>query len=469
MKKLLTLFSFVMAAQFCKANNVTTANVSLGSQNTALHYSMVKFDIAWENSWRTVTNESNYDGCWVFVKFRKKNTYAWQHATFNYVSPGTAAASGHTEPSGSTIKTAADGKGIFIYRNAVGNGNVNYTGAQLRWNYNADGVADNDSVEIKLFAVEMVYVPQGSFYLGSNGTESYHFRRGDKDTCFEVTSENVITVGASAFNLYSASPGTLQNGTIPALYPKGFNGFWCMKYEISQQQYVDFLNTLDAATATARTPFGFTSGTHPNLLPNQPERALNGMSNDDVLSILDWSALRPMTELEYEKACRGANQAPVPNEYAWGNTTIEFIQTPTDFGLSTETWASGNIAYNQSAPMRCGAIATSTSSRQSSGGSFYGIMEMSGNVYEMVVSADIPGRTFISKNGDGYLGGASQNFDVAEWFNGSPGFYGYRGDYYAQSPAYYSYAAISNRISYFTYYNNSRLAGGGGRGVRTAE
>ncbi len=151
----------------------------------------------------------------------------------------------------------------------------------MRWNYNADGVADNDSVEIKLFAVEMVYVPQGSFYLGSNGTESYHFRRGDKDTCFEVTSENVITVGASASNLYSASPGTLQNGTIPALYPKGFNGFWCMKYEISQQQYADFLNTLDAATATARTPFGFSSGTHPNLLPNQPERALNGMSNDD--------------------------------------------------------------------------------------------------------------------------------------------------------------------------------------------
>ena len=125
------------------ANNVTTANVSVGSQNTSLHYSMVKFDIAWENSWRTVTNESNYDGCWIFVKFRKKNTYAWQHATFNYVSPGTAGASGHTEPSGSTISTPSDGKGIFIYRNAVGNGNINWTGAQLRWNYGADGVADN--------------------------------------------------------------------------------------------------------------------------------------------------------------------------------------------------------------------------------------------------------------------------------------------------------------------------------------
>ncbi|MBK7345590.1 MAG: hypothetical protein IPI98_01395 [Chitinophagaceae bacterium] len=369
MKKLFTFLSFVIMTHLSIANNVTTANVSVGSQNTSLHYSMVKFDIAWENSWRTVTNESNYDGCWVFVKFRKKNTYAWQHATFNYVSPGTAGASGHTEPSGSTISTPSDGKGIFIYRNAVGNGNINWTGAQLRWNYGADGVADNDSVEIKLFAVEVVYVPQGSFYLGSNGTEPYHLRRGDKDTCFNVTSENALTVGTLASDLFSAS-GTLQNGTIPALYPKGFNSFWCMKYEISQQQYADFLNTLDAATATTRTPSAFTTGSHPALIPNQPERAMNSLSNDDVLSLLDWSALRPMTELEYEKACRGANQAPVPNEYAWGNTTIEFVQTPTDIGLSTETWASGNIGYNNSYPIRCGALATSTSTRQSSGGSF---------------------------------------------------------------------------------------------------
>lgn len=468
MKKLFTFLSFVIMTHLSIANNVTTANVSVGSQNTSLHYSMVKFDIAWENSWRTVTNESNYDGCWIFVKFRKKNTYAWQHATFNYVSPGTAGASGHTEPSGSTISTPSDGKGIFIYRNAVGNGNINWTGAQLRWNYGADGVADNDSVEIKLFAVEVVYVPQGSFYLGSNGTEPYHLRRGDKDTCFNVTSENALTVGTLASDLFSAS-GTLQNGTIPALYPKGFNSFWCMKYEISQQQYADFLNTLDAATATTRTPSAFTTGSHPALIPNQPERAMNSLSNDDVLSLLDWSALRPMTELEYEKACRGANQAPVPNEYAWGNTTIEFVQTPTDIGLSTETWASGNIGYNNSYPIRCGALATSTSTRQSSGGSFYGIMEMSGNIYEIVVSADVPGRTFTSKHGDGNLGGATQNFDVAEWYNGSPGFYGYRGDHYGQSSFYYSYASISSRVNYMTYYNNSRLAGGGGRGVRTAE
>lgn len=329
-------------------------------------------------------------------------------------------------------------------------------------------MADNDSVEIKLFAVEVVYVPQGSFYLGSNGTEPYHLRRGDKDTCFNVTSENALTVGTLASDLFSAS-GTLQNGTIPALYPKGFNSFWCMKYEISQQQYADFLNTLDAATATTRTPSAFTTGSHPALVPNQPERAMNSLSNDDVLSLLDWSALRPMTELEYEKACRGANQAPVPNEYAWGNTTIEFVQTPTDIGLSTETWASGNIGYNNSYPIRCGALATSTSTRQSSGGSFYGIMEMSGNIYEIVVSADVPGRTFISKHGDGNLGGATQNFDVAEWYNGSPGFYGYRGDHYGQSSFYYSYASISSRVNYMTYYNNSRLAGGGGRGVRTAE
>ncbi|HCR53204.1 MAG TPA: hypothetical protein DIW27_02215, partial [Cytophagales bacterium] len=35
--------------------------------------------------------------------------------------------------------------------------------------------------------------------------------------------------------------------TIPANYPKGFNAFYTMKYEVSQKQYADFFNTLPTA------------------------------------------------------------------------------------------------------------------------------------------------------------------------------------------------------------------------------
>ncbi|HQE12233.1 MAG TPA: SUMF1/EgtB/PvdO family nonheme iron enzyme [Flavipsychrobacter sp.] len=462
MKKLVFLVVAILAGQLVYANNITVSNVIINGQNTGSHFSLVNFDIAWENSWRTSTNESNYDGAWVFVKFRKKNAFVWQHATINYGTNGTAASAGHTQPTGSTVQTPADGKGVWIYRDANGSGYFNLSNVKLRWNYGVDGVADNDSVEVVVYAVEMVYVPQGSFVLGSNGTEYYHLRRGDKDTCFAVNSESSITVGTTSSHLASTSTSYLQTGTIAAAYPKGYGAFWCMKYEISQQQYADFLNNIDNAKATTRDPGGF-SGTHPSLTAPQPERALGWLNQEDVWSFLDWSAMRPMTEFEYEKACRGANQMPIANEYAWGNTTLVNIATPTDLGLSTETWATGNCNLSNSAPARCGALATGSTNRSQSGATFYGIMEMSGNIFEGVVNALTDGRGFTGLHGDGYLN-ASGVYDVSNWPTSGNG-YGLRGGSYQST---YSYTAqVCDRLNYS--YGNSRYANTGGRGVRKAE
>jgi len=465
---LLTTAAFLALSAAAIANNIQVSNASVNGQNTSLDYSMVNFNVSWENSWRTSTNESNYDGAWVFVKFRKKNAFAWQHATINYVTGGTALASGHTEPAGSTIKTPADGKGIWIYRSANGSGNVNFNGAQLRWNYGVDGVADNDSVEIRVFAVEMVYITQGNFILGSNGTEVNRFRRGDKDTCFTVTSEGAITVGATAGNLSSSNTTSLGTGTIPAAFPKGYNAFWLMKYEISQQQYADFLNNLDNASAVARNPnSSIYTGSHPNIAGAQPEQGASYLSVVDVMSLLDWSAMRPMTEFEFEKACRGANQVPIPNEYPWGNTTLTNVSTPTDPGLSTETWATGNCNYSSASPMRCGAIATSTSNRQQSGATFYGAMEMGGNLSELVVNATTAGRTFTGLHGNGSLDNQA-SFDVLNWPNSS-GQLGMRGAGYNVG-AFYAYAIMtSDRSDHVTTTYGARPAAYGGRGVRTAE
>lgn len=157
-----------------------------------------------------------------------------------------------------------------MYRSADGFGAVNWTGNKLRWNYGVDGVLDGDSVEVKVFAVEMVYIPQGAFYLGSGGFEDNRFRNGATDTYFNITSEAVITVGLGATNLFGYGNDAMLSGSIPATYPKGFNAFWIMKHEISQQGYVDFLNSLDFNTASARNTGAF-GGTHPNLLPSFPE------------------------------------------------------------------------------------------------------------------------------------------------------------------------------------------------------
>jgi hypothetical protein len=144
MKKriLLSIASLLSLLYTANANNIQVANVFLGAQVTAgaqaTHHTSINFDVQWDNSWRTSNNESNYDGCWLFAKYRKLGTSLWKHASLNYVSPGTAVACGHTEASGSTIKQSADGKGVWLYRDADGIGNVAFAGNTLRWNYGAD-------------------------------------------------------------------------------------------------------------------------------------------------------------------------------------------------------------------------------------------------------------------------------------------------------------------------------------------
>ena len=246
---------FIASAAF--ANNVTVSNVTLTGQDATNDYTFVEFDTSWENSWRTSSAPNNWDAVWVFVKY-KVGSGAWLHATLS----GTAGQ--HTAPSGSTITPSSDGKGAFIYRSADGSGTVSLSDARLRWNYGTDGVADNAQVTLKAIATEMVCVPQGSFSLGSGGTGTSEFYLYPTTTNpYLVSSENAITVGSNTSNLYysSSANGGDQLGTITAAFPKGYTAFYCMKYDITQEQYVDFLNTLDRTQQDTRTGTNLASGT----------------------------------------------------------------------------------------------------------------------------------------------------------------------------------------------------------------
>ncbi|MBA2248946.1 MAG: SUMF1/EgtB/PvdO family nonheme iron enzyme [Chitinophagaceae bacterium] len=472
MKKIFSLIAvtIIISIATVNANNILLSNVSLNGQNTVSQFSLVNFDVSWENSWRTITNEANYDGAWIFVKFRKKTSSLWQHATIN--------TTGSTMPSGSVIQTSADGKGVWIYHTLPATdftGNVNYTGAKIQWNYGTDGVLNTDSVEIRVFALEMVYVPQGKFNLGSGGTDYDGFFEGSKTTPYSVTSETTpITVANTVGNLYYNNSNGIagdQGGPIPANFPKGFNPFWLMKYESSQQQYVDFLNNLDLTRANNRYTGVFT-GTHPNLVAPFPERAANTLSIADGEAFADWAGLRPFTEMEYEKACRGFNQASLPNEFVWGNTTISPTTGTTNTGFTNETANDGNANYGNNLaggrPTRTGIYATATSNRQQSGGTFYGIMDMSGNVTEPVITVgNTQGRSFTNVNGDGTLN-AIGDANVSTWpdiFVGAG--YGLRGGYYSDLVARLQ---LSDRYSgtYNAGFQN-RAANIGIRLARTAE
>jgi formylglycine-generating enzyme required for sulfatase activity len=486
------------------ANNITVSNTRLVGQNAGDGSVMIQFDLSWKNSWRVplTSGINNWDAAWVFVKWRVPVSVGgdglWKHVRLNN--------SGHTAGTGMTVETGLltpgttydattnPALGVFIYRSEPGRGDINLTGVQLVWDYSAAGLSETALLEVQVFAIEMVYVPQGSFFVGSGGTESGSFTNGSwvsgATIPLRITSEDALAIGPNPGNLWGTSSSGNNTiggtGTLPAAYPKGFNAFYSMKYSISQQQYVDFLNTITAAQASARA---YTSGAVRNAITvvgglystTNPFLANNHMSWMDGAAYMDWAGLRPMTELEYEKAARGSLD-PIANEYAWGTTTIAALPyTLSNAGAENEAIATnysltaGNAMYNSTrgnigGPVRVGIFGTATSTRVQSGASLWGIMELSGNVWDRPVTmANNEGRTFSGLHGDGMLSSAG-HANVTAWpglingqVTGATGS-GFRGGAYADN-------AAEIRVSSRTFAATTDATQGfntGFRGVRTA-
>lgn len=413
------------------ANNIQVGTPTLTAQNTIGGYVFVQFDLSWDNSWRTNSAPNNWDAAWVFVKF-KVTGGNWTHATLN--------TSGHSITTdhgvAATITTPSDGKGVFLYRTDNGMGSNNWGGVKLRWNYGTDGVADDATVTVKVFAIEMVHIPSGNFYLGdaniSTGNEHYGFHKYGTTGPYQVTGEGEINIGPTANYLWAQLSFYVETSTLPAAFPKGYNAFYCMKYEISQGQYADFLNTLTATQDGTRFPnqngnYRHTiGGSQGSRNASVPDRACNYLSWADGCAYADWACLRPMTELEFEKICRGPNAA-VDNEFAWGNANVASdAYTLNNDGQPNETVSNaasdptGNASYDATdgsinGPLRCGIFATGSSTRITAGASYYGVMEMTGNLWERPVTvANSTGRAFTGAHGDGALD-ATGNADVSNW------------------------------------------------------
>ena len=477
MKHLLFVLSVTLCLtmQTALANKIKVSNVQIISQDTATNISVIQCDVSWDNSWRDAIN---WDAAWVFVKY-KGSSGTWSHASL--------ASGGFSSPSGSQISSPSDNKGFFIYRSAVGTGSNNWT-VSLPWDYGASGLSDNDIVYANVYAVEMVYVPQGSFSVGDpngpSGPTNCFYRGFLGSGAYEINSEGSIIVGNSILNsLYYANLNGYsgdQSGPIPAAFPKGYDAFYCMKYEISQGQYTDFLNSLTSTQAANRYYATFSNrhtifGTYPNYIVSRPDRACGYIGWADGVANADWAALRPMTELEFEKACRG-NLPPLANEYAWGTTTILYATniSGTEDGTETITDVSANCAYSAvnyiggdagQGPLRCGIFATTTSSRTAAGATYYGVMEMSGNLKEQIVSVGhADGRAFTGNHGNGSLD-VNGDANVVNWPGTGNTGHGFRGGGWETSS---TYCQIASRHNASDFDSPTSRQNSGFRSVRTA-
>ncbi|MFN3300902.1 MAG: hypothetical protein ACK41Z_11995 [Sediminibacterium sp.] len=529
MKRAILLFLMANIMSYSYANNISIQKVAITDTNKTAKTAAIRFNISWENSWRDAIN---WDAAWIFVKFRRPQDSVWRYKHM------TMSASGNNTGTGTaTMKFAIpdDRKGAFYYRSGIGSGNIKMDSVKLVWNYGADSVSVIDSVEVKVFATEMVYVPQGNYSLGDgNGKEKsqYSFQIKSAPYNFVTITDkwsplvnimvNINDGGSDDATLYkdgiriSGLEGLdINNDKVADLpdFPTGYRAFYCMKYPVTQGQYADMLNTLSLRDSTLPSwmqsndttrlkkinpkykaalqnldPFYYNlpndlqrhtislDSTEAKYFVSRPDRAFGRGQTNYYESYSDWAALRPMSEMEYEKAARG----PLPPMYkapkqgnffpsvsdttsnwsgfdwAWGNDTT-LARESNMYGNNafstlsfsgnengTESFSNYNVFKRYinpignagammngstsggdggSGPFRVGIFATDTSSRISSGATYYGIMDFSKNVAQYSVSAgSTRSRTFsYKKNGDGilnYQGQPDQNEFFVQSNNG---------------------------------------------------
>lgn len=517
MKIIHLIFAFILVfTQQALSNNVLVSNVRLTGQDTTNNFTMVEFDITWENSWRYNAGPSNWDAAWIFIKY-KIGPGPWLHAWLNNTGhqscTATTIENGLLTPGAAFNITTNPALGVFLYRSSAGSGTFSCPDVQLRWNYGANNVADDAQVDIQVFAIECVYIPEGIFEVGSGGDElGAFFTYGTSDP-YTIASEALIQVGNTPgylqYEFTGSGPGD-HAGPIPAAYPKGFLAFYAMKYEISQLGYVDFLNTLTRVqqinrvrsnllgqqvtekfvmsnwnTPLARNGISCRSTIPPfpgqveffcdlntNNTPNESNDGQNIPCNwlkyADMAAYLDWAALRLMTEFEFEKCGRGKMTA-FPNEYAWGDDIYYAHTGLLNEGTASEIpndYASNNAGTGSGGPLRTGAFARTTSNRTQSGTGYYGCQEISGSIYERGATVgNPPGRAYTGVHGDGRLL-TDGNMDVVAWPNASSAEGAFlRGGSYDESH-------LEKRLSDRTlaaYIQPAQGAVYGGRGVRTAE
>ena len=349
-----------LAAQFPPADvrrddvpRVANVRVEPGKES-----STVTFDLSWKNSWRArwaepaeknvagkpLTVES-WDAAWVFVKFRPADGADEVPAMLSTDPKDHQAAVGANLDIGTT-DDGTKGVGVFVYRREIGFGPNAFNNVKLLW---AHGPAvDATKGEVKVRAIAMVYVPEGPF--ASRSPWGHALKT--------ITDPDATKV-----------QGHLDSGpeTVPQSpeWPNGFPAFYCMKYSISQGEYADFLNSIPSRNynggrygVLAHNNARFYSGRFYNFngctitadaagvfTADVPNRFCNLLSLPDIQGFTAWAGLRPLTNLEYEKACRGP-RAVARGADAWTTATCapaagldaSALEAPSAVGTGPSYW-----------------------------------------------------------------------------------------------------------------------------------
>ncbi len=351
-----------LSTAIANANNISVSNTVLQNQDVENSTVEVKFDITWQNSFSDTDGNGAdfYDRAWIFVKYWvvdvDSETTGWHHATLT---------------TGGAVTPTSDGKGAFVN---IGEDQT------VKWNYGADDITVSSNVRVRLDAVEMVYIPAGSFVYNLAGIGGSTFNNYGAGSQVTVTSASDIPTGAAAG------------------WPNGYSAFYIAKYEVSQGQYADYLNMLSASDAgsrytdnydSSRQSVSYTSGNDygSRYSAGRPARGQNYLSWDDCRAYASWCGLRPLTEMEFEKAGRGGSTSST-NVYPWGETA----PSSTTYTFDEATISQYYACYNNTSagPTDVGHYLSGDITRTDAqaGASVYGVTDLSGSLWEHLINCE---------------------------------------------------------------------------------
>ncbi len=292
--------------------------------------------VSWKNAWR---NEKNYDGAWLFLKLVGPDG-GYIHLK---LSDAHQAVSIEEKTLGLILKSSPDSAGLFISLAGNYRGDVSAV-LKLKLSRNQfRGVAVRQ-YRLQCYGMEMVYIPAGAHSIGdtsrsavANGAYFQSAGNGKPGNIFRINKENdIIEVsdrnGALYYTGRLAEYEGDKGGPIPAAFPKGVNSFIMMKYEPTQELYAAFLNSLpkslrDGHAKLLQSPGyyqlrGTIKKDSSRYLADIKDAPLNFIAWSNALSLADWCGLRPVTDLEFSKACRGTKTQLQRNTPGTGHQNI---------------------------------------------------------------------------------------------------------------------------------------------------
>jgi formylglycine-generating enzyme required for sulfatase activity len=432
--------------------------------------SFVVFNLSWDNAWK---NQRNHDAVWLF--FRLQWPPGSKHQKVSKNGHEVIANFGNYDQV--NFEVPADQVGLFVKPATEYRGDINLTVKIQLDQADLNGI-NTRNASMKVYGIEMVNIPNGEFTLGDPDPIATRYgaifkpKKGAPDGFVTIKSEEQqLEVGEDGDLFYEAPTNYEgdQTGTIPATYPKGVSSFYMMKYELTERLYADFLNSIKKEVVGDREVFTQEHYTKTGSIDKDGELYTTPYANkparyvswDDGMAFADWAGLRPMTEFEFTKAARG-DQEPMQSEFPW--QTGERLQVQR---LPDENWE---------LEMRNGWDEShlTEENRHFFGASFFWVMDLSGSIWERVVTIGHPkGRAYLGSHGDGYLSDSgtatNQDWPIGEDDTGGigyrgGGFYGYNRNYTVYNP----FSPIAYR-PYGGWHGGMRSIAYGTRFVRTVE